>query len=271
MTNLDNKHVLTIVLATVLPVLALVATLVTCLCLRARRRRSDIFKRGATPIGDEEIESWKTDKSEEKELLHVRQVSDPKSPLHSHHQSKTSTGSVQKPASVIVYQSVGHYHSRSSGEGSPLSPRSLHNYTRSADAPQPPVLARAPNARLGLTDETVQGDDAYVPQLRRSQSRLVKSQSTQAVRHDRTRSARSSVSMGAMRDYWQIQSPDYQPSPRPSTDYPARTSMTQPRHHRIYSSPSNPPPRPSSDEELPAGGLSPRPLVRQSEIGRAIG
>ncbi|KAF4968790.1 hypothetical protein FZEAL_10338 [Fusarium zealandicum] len=271
---------LIIVLATVLPVTAITA--VGCILYRRSRQRQRRFlflKRGITPIDDEEIESWKkTDRPHEK-IRVTESASHHDQDLEQHlqqnqqdeqmqqHQPKKSTSlsSVRKPPSVIIYD---RSHPRVSEE---LSPRSPH-YRQSIDVPPTPVLARAPNSRPGLTDDTVQGDDAFIPPLKRQPSRLAKPPPS-ASRHSRTRSSRSStVSAISPRDPWHGHHPESMFGPRSSSDYLPRAnqSLDIRRHHNRMYSVSNPT-RMSFDDEVFFAGLSPRPLIRKSEIGRAIG
>lgn len=262
---------LTIVLSTVIPVvfvLILVALLWRC----ARKRNTRLFNRGITPIADEEIESWRNERSHEKEPIPEpasrgsngsSQEPKPQPQAQSrHHQHNSSVSSVQKPPSVIVYQNPTQGQPRTSGEQPPRS-AGLAN-KRSMDFPQSPVLARAPNARPGLTDETVQGDDAFIPQIKRQPSRLSKNN------HQRHRSAYGAIgATGGRGDRWHGQSQtDYQG--RQSADNIPRQGSAARGHERVYSATANPP-RMSLDEALSPGGLSPRPLLHKSEIGRAIG
>jgi hypothetical protein len=253
-----TSRTLTIVLATVIPGVALVA-LLAVLCVRFQRKRKTlIFKRGITPINDDEIESWKTDRNDEKVPIPDSQAQSQYS-----HKASTSVASVQKPPSVIVYQNNGI--SRSSAE---FDARCLHHQKGSSvDSIQSPVLARAPNARPGLTDDTVQGDEAFVPQVKRQPSRLSKHQSSTA-RHGRSKSARNSMA----KDQWYgFDSEHHSLPPRRSAESFPRTFANPSNHKRVYSSASNPPRTSFDSEDVNLGGLSPRPLIRKSDIGRAIG
>jgi hypothetical protein len=259
---MDTDRRLTIILATVIPV-ACILILASSIYYFARRRSARLFNRGITPIADEEIESWKTDRNDkddddEKEMIPERRDTNAR-----HRQQNSSVSSVQKPASVIVYQT------RMSSEQSPRS-AGIQGQS-SMDMPCTPVLARAPNARPGLTDETIQGDDAFIPQVKRQTSRLSKHQAqgpiprTAMLHHQRHRSAYSTI---GSRDRWYGQTPaDY--LTRQSADLPRRGSAHR-AQDRIYTATSNMP-RMSLDEAVAPGGLSPRPHIHQSEIGRAIG
>lgn len=263
MSDADNNKTLIIVLATAVPVLILIIV-GAALFHRSYKRRYLFLKRGITPIDDEEIESWKRSNNNPEKTPIV----EPMMTQQRRQNTNESIGSIRKPPSVIVYSNPAAYHPRMSEE---MSPRSLH-HKRSMDVPQTPVLARAPNSRPGLTDETVQGEDAFIPPLRRQPSRLSKMPpGSPRQQHHRTRSSRSSIS--AMGHYWHgHNSLDYQVTPRQSNDYYPRTphSFDIRRHQRMHSA-SNPPPRLSVDDEIFLGGLSPRPTVHQSDIGRAIG
>lgn len=304
---MDGKQTLIIILCTTIPGVAFIAAAVIFWRI-ARHRKSRLFNRGITPIGDEEIESWRNEKQDEQDKEFEAETPNRKSSSatsqqrqhhqqydqqeaqqqqqqqlpqqqqqqqsHHHHQT-SSVSSMKKPASVIVYRDGAR--PRPSGEEPP--PVSLQMAKRSMDLPQTPVLARAPNSRPGLTDDTVQGDDAYIPQLKRQPSRLTKTQgggsSSSSPRQSfhRQRNARSntSTSVPANRDRWYGQNaPDQyqQLASRKSADEIPRS----PSHQRFYSTPAVPP-RMSYDQASSSspGGLSPRPVVHQSEIGRAIG
>ena len=257
---------LTIVLASTLPALFIVG-LAVLLWRYSRRRSSALFNRGITPIDDEEIESWKTaEKLDEREESYRQESTCSWSPRH--HAQNSSVSSTRK-SSVIVYQNsnTSPYQSSFAGDQSPS--RSFCN-KYSIELPRSPILARAPNARPGLTDEAVQGDDAFIPQLKRQPSRLGKSQAGNVSRslHSRHRSAYTELT----RDRWYGQQPDVVPdlSSRQSSDgILPRWSTGQRGHERAYSATANRP-RMSLDEGTGWSGLSPRP-IRRSEIGRAIG
>lgn len=255
---------LTIILSTVIPVVFVIG-LIVVLWRQGRKRNNRLFNRGITPIADEEIESWKFDRNdEEKEPIPEapNRANSNRHKTHRHHQQNSSVSSCHKPPSVIVYQQ-NSYQSRISGE---QSPRSNGQLKHSMELPQTPVLARAPNARPGLTDDTVQGDDAFIPQLKRQPSRLSKNQNGQ---HQRHKSAYGAIGASGGRDRWYGQpSQDYHT--RQSADNIPRRGSAARGHERIYSATENHP-RMSLDEAISPGGLSPRPLLHKSEIGRAIG
>ncbi|KAE9570246.1 hypothetical protein CGCF415_v015656 [Colletotrichum fructicola] len=271
--NFEGDRSLVIALSTVLSVLGVALIVLTiCLCYRYRygrlplapwRRRGPFSQRGCTPIDDEEIESWKANRAIEKSTTIVIDKHDP-------------APTVSKPPSVIVYQN--HHHSNQSRASSEISPRSLYHKRsmdkKSMDVPNTPVLARAPNARVGLTDDTIEGDAAFLPSPKRQNSRLSKLPPLSPRNgHGRHRSSRSSASVGSLRDHWFGYQTDVELSPRGSIDHYAHmpsSAHSDGRHQRIYSD-SSIPPRLSLDEEVRMGGLSPRPYLRQSEIGIAVG
>lgn len=264
MASSSSSHeTVTIVLATAIPSVFLII-LATVIYRRVRRRRARFRNRGITPIDDEEIESWKIDRTnsvddEEKPPGSPKSaITEPKRVYHSHHAS-TSIGSM-KSSSVIVYQN------RVSEEQPPWSP--VHG-KQSVDIPPTPVLARAPNSRPGLTDDTVKGDQAYVNIKRTPSARLSKNNSPRHARTKSARSTRSSFGSSAKREQWYSQTPE-QNSPRPSADIYSKSAPSSRR--ATISTPANHARRQSShDDEVPLTGLSPRPVVLRSDIGRAIG
>lgn len=259
-------------------ILATVMSVVGCLLIggalwmfmRCRRRRSKLFTRGITPIGDDEIETWKGQRTEKGHGMDAG----PPPPLipqqrrteDTGHQKSESNASIKKPPSVIVY-------ARKSEEYSPRSPTlpdypfskmSLDGGKRSFEKELPftPIQARAPNAREGLTDDTIPGDEPFVGSPKRRGSRLSKASRYPHQSHARNKSSRSSSSLHRLGDRaYGYESDDY----RPSHEF-------YPGHSRMSS--SQEPPRLSLSDDWPAGsgGLSPRPsIVRAEDIGRAIG
>ncbi|KAH8174002.1 hypothetical protein LIA77_05421 [Sarocladium implicatum] len=246
---------LIIILSTTIPGVALVAILgATIYC--CRRRKFRFLNRGITPIDDEEIESWRTEKYEEK----IPAPSLPESPKR--HQQSVSTSSIQKPPSIIVYGRDTQFTTRPSVDRSP-------GYGRPSVEASAPVIAVAPNARPGLTDDMIQGDDAFVARVKRQPSRLAKVQPPPSP--GKPQHTRSSSSMHATWYGYQESSQYSSTVTRYSSD---RRPQTPPQgfhnHTRVYSS-SSIPPISTQDEDFYSGGLSPRPLLRQSDIGRAIG
>lgn len=243
------------------------------LCLKRQRKRFLCFARGISPIDDDEIAKWKMSSGEKTGLVGAAAATagSSESPGHAKHDS---TDSVKKPPSVIVYP-IRHSHHvpRCSGEISPRSVQNSHGvFDRSSlekELPRTPLQAIAPNARAGLTDETIPGDNPFLPSIKRHPSRLSKAPPTSSTRatrtHTRTRSSRSSTrSFG---DYGYYGGWDLELSPRASYEH-----FSGPRrsHSRVYSSPSIPP-RLSLNEEGVMSPLTPRPPFRECEIGQAIG
>lgn len=194
-----------------------------------------------------------------------------------HRGKQASTSSIKKPPSVIVYSNAhgkgGYRHS--TDDGSPRScasfdagPTPPFSRKMSLDKalPQTPIQAKAPNARVGLTDESVPGDDPFIASPRRQPSRLSKLPPgyppSQRRTHVRARSSRSSF-----RSYneYAYGGSEHDPSQRHSHDNIPRTAHWR----RVYSSSSIPPRLSFSDDSMLGENLSPRPLLAEYEIGRA--
>ncbi|KAK3987408.1 hypothetical protein QBC44DRAFT_343959 [Cladorrhinum sp. PSN332] len=273
---------LVITLSTVLSAVGL-ALIVggTILCWRYRQRRLHLFQRGITPIDDDEIATWKVPRDEKTRVFQTvdtdieADAALRKEMGGSSHTKHGSTSSVKKPPSVIVYSNArGHGYHPSTDEGSPRRSYSQNHpiYGRmSVDKalPQTPIQARAPNARAGLTDESVPGEEPFLPPSpKRQASRLSKFPPNSASarrQHGRSRSSRSSTrSFG---EYGANGGSDLELSPRHSHDH----IHSRHYHSRVYSSSSIPPRLSLGDEALFPGSSPARPLFRDDEIGRAIG
>ncbi|PHH68737.1 hypothetical protein CDD82_309 [Ophiocordyceps australis] len=155
------RETVVIILATAVPAAVLGLVLVTWLCCwRMRRRRlRRLFSRGISPIDDEEIESWKTARSVhgEKDLFAKPPQPRPIDQRPTQRPMSSSAISIHKAASIVVYQNA---------HGVPAK--------RSVDLPPASVLARAPNSRPGLTDETIMGEAAFIAAARPQPCRLAK-------------------------------------------------------------------------------------------------
>lgn len=266
----DGNRTTVIVLSTVLSVVGVILVIGAALvCLRCRRRRSKLFRRGITPIDDDEIETWKS-KRNEKEL--GDDAGPPGYGDNNGHVKHESVSSTRKSTSVIVYSNA-----RRSEERSPRSPRTQFHYgKRSLDGrkvsldkelPQTPIQARAPNAREGLTDDAVPGDDPFIQGPKRQASRLSKMPPNhpQQPRHAHTRT-RSSFSLRSLGDHIRGYDSDVELTPRTSHDYHEyQGRRSNDRHSRVFSS-SSIPPRLSLSNDWPGS-----PQLRQDMIGRAIG
>ncbi|PFH55360.1 hypothetical protein XA68_18505 [Ophiocordyceps unilateralis] len=284
MADQAGSTTLTIVLATVVPTGAIaiaVAVVVLCWWLPRRRRRRLrrlLFRRAITsPVDDEEIASWKTDRSGEKKPVpsdEMEKMLEPPlsppftagdvEPRPSHRHAPSAASSSRKPPSLIVYQT------RLSEDQGPASPPLAMTSTPGRVSVEVPVLARAPNARPGLTDEAIQGEEAFVCQARRQPSRLAKAPPPSRLsRHSRSKSSRATMSGGGhQHDLWYGQRLD---QPRRSADQIGSMSAAMIPGPASTSSLRSSPSRSSMDEEILLGGLSPRPLISKSDIGRAIG
>ncbi|KAI0098661.1 hypothetical protein GGR51DRAFT_428565 [Nemania sp. FL0031] len=237
-----SHDTLVIVLSTVFGIIGVVLIALVGLWFLRHRRRHRLFNRGLTPIGDDEIETWKVSRREEKEAEAYR--------TQPGHASKDSTSSAK-----IQYQKGLNRPSTDAA----LSTRSFINNSFSIDlprAPEPAAFARAPNARTGLTDETVPGDDPFVPVLKRQPSRLQKlppnTPKNPSRASSRTRAARSNS--------------------QPESGHGSAESSPRGGHSRIYSSSSIPPKISSSSEKEMLAGLSPPPSRRRNDvIGQALG
>lgn len=241
------------------------------ICWRYRQNRIRLFNRGITPIDDDEIATWKVSREEKRpggpgSGIAGATVAGYGATPPSGHTKTLSVGSTKKPPSVIVYPGVRRSEDRSirsvaytSYGGGYGGKKSLEN----KELPQTPIQARAPNAREGLTDEAVPGADPFLPSPKRHPSRLSKLPPLQSPRsaHTRTRSSRSSASMRSFGDAY---GSEMELSPRTSHDY----YWSSRRQSRAFSAA---PPRLSFGDDFVVGGLSPRPLIRDDEIGRAIG
>jgi hypothetical protein len=265
----DGNHTTVIVLSTVLSVVSVILVVGTALlCVRCRRRRSKLFRRGITPIDDDEIETWKSNRCE-KELgddAGLSRYGDNNG--HAKHESVSST---RKSTSVIVYSNI-----RKSEERSPRSlrtqnqsgKRSLDGRKLSFDKelPQTPIQARAPNAREGLTDDAVPGDDPFIQYPKRQTPRLSKTPPNhpQQPRHAHIRT-RSSFSLRSLGDHIRGCDSEVELASRTSHDcHESQGRRSNDQHSRVFS--SSIPPRLSLSNDWPGS-----PQLRQDMIGRAIG
>ncbi|TGJ78119.1 hypothetical protein E0Z10_g10645 [Xylaria hypoxylon] len=250
--NGTSNHTLVIVLSTVFGIIGIALIASLALWYIRNRRRHSLFNRGLTPIGDDEIATWKVRRAEEKETEAYR--------ARPSHASKDSTGSAR-----IQYQRGTSRPSTEAG----VSPRSFIKNSFSIDLPRAPeaaAFARAPNARTGLTDEMVPGDEPFVPQLKRKPSRLQKlppdTPKNLSRANSRTRIARSY----SHPENWQS---SVESLPRELRDANPRGGGGG--HSRIYSSSFVPPQISSAADKEMFGGLSPPPSQRRDVIGQALG
>lgn len=266
-----------IVLATLMSIVgALLIAGAILAIIRCRRRRSTLFSRGITPIDDEEIETWKGNRVE-KGLGDGAELTTTSPDSRHGHQKHESVGSTKKPPSVIVYnrRSEERFQPRSPPVSAGLHGKmSFEGRKMSLDKELPftPIQARAPNAREGLTDETIPGDPSFIPSPKRQTSRLSKHPRQPRQAHMRNKSSRSTISLNNMYTGDGYHNNGYESD----ADMAYRASHDQQRFHPHQSralSGSPITPRLSLTDEWPAsGGLSPRPLVvRREDIGRAFG
>lgn len=163
---------LIIILSVVLGVVGiLIFSLSILLLYRCRKGKAPFSSRGANPINDDEIQSWRNTGHETK---HAHSSSDPRS---------------------IITRDVS-IDSIALGQAPRWGAYSVHSNMVHPNLP-PSALGRAPNAREGLTDEMVPGDAPFVPAAKRQNSRLSKAPPG----HVRTKSRRSSTSAKSTRSY----------------------------------------------------------------------
>lgn len=163
----DEHRKLVIVLSVVIPIIgiSLIVVLLVVLtrCRKGRPPFSQRMDRGITPIDDDEIATWRG---------HTQHMSEASTVSHHRHKSSTE-----------LFADV-----QWSLSSSPQSQKSEHILASS-------IIAQAPNARSGLTDEAKPGDNAYIPSLKRQSSRLSKLPG-----HSRSKSRRSSLSNSIRED-----------------------------------------------------------------------
>ena len=239
---MSNQHRdLIIILSVVLGVVGiLVIGAAILLIYRYRKGKSPFRGRGASPINDDEIQSWRNTGHEPK---HGHSSSDPRS---------------------IITRDVS-IDSIALGQAPRWTPYSPHATMTHPNLP-PSALGRAPNARQGLTDETVPGDAPFVPAAKRQNSRLAKAPPG----HARTKSRRSSTSAKSTRSF---NGPG-----RIVTWYDPESAES--KEMGLSGDPVSSSPGTSIWDGQSVGGLSPPPRSqlqywdkqddRQDDIGRAI-
>lgn len=270
----SSNHNVVIIASTVASVVGLaILVAVIYLCRRNRRRRAlKLFRRGATPIGDDEIETWKVTRSLSRNNMLNEKSNDNytrRNPTAGSQRSHKKVGS----NNTIQYQQAS---TRPSLDAilSPTTPRSFVRKP-SLDAPRIPpsaVVAVAPNARTGLTDETIPGDVPYVQTPKRQPSKLSKAPPV-SHRPSASRGSRTS-SMRSFRDaYYAGEAGGSTASPRQSLDKrspPSQHSVSRAPSLRGLPAPPNVMLSSDRDSQPFSTVLSPPPLHR-TEIGRAVG
>ncbi|KAH7383605.1 hypothetical protein BKA64DRAFT_682692 [Cadophora sp. MPI-SDFR-AT-0126] len=242
----SSRQTLVIVLAVVLGAVGLILIgAIIFLIIRYRKGKLPFGHRGASPINDDEIASWRRTGQEQKLTL---------------------PPPVYRPA----IREVASVKLNSPGWTWAASPSSIR--TISAHITDHQVQAQAPNARAGLTDEVVPGADPFIAQPKRQNSRLSKLPPG----HARSKSRRSSMSGKSLwspdRTSNDLKYQEQAPSTWYAVDDPAASS-----HFRTEISSNSP--GTSVFGEPVTGGLSPRPErrtrpweqeVSKDDIGRAI-
>ncbi|KAF4630099.1 hypothetical protein G7Y89_g8049 [Cudoniella acicularis] len=244
----SNHLTLIIVLSVVLGVVGILLIISTVfLTHRYCKGQSPFAHRGASPINDDEIASWRGPVLEQKQQV-----------------LPTQRPPGQDVSTIGLAQFPGWRWNSSPSNIQPV-------YSPSTSTAESPSF-RAPNSRAGLTDETIPGAEPYIPPMKRQGSRLSKTPPG----HSRTRSRRSSVSAKSM---WSaggnsVVNIDWKPRERQPTWYdPEDNNVGRELRDLDHASSS---PGTSIFDELNAGGLSPRPASHsrpwgiEKEIGRAI-
>lgn len=240
----ERRQLIIILAASLGPAGALLIGVLVYLIIRYRRRQSPLRKhRGATPIDDDEIDSWRR-------------------------AGRSAKITVPPPTLQPQTPMVGDMQLKGPAWTWTASSTSIRTMTpTSSDSP---VLAHAPNARIGLTNEAVPGADAFIAPAKRQSSRLSRSPPGLV----RSESRLSSFSGGSL---W---SPDWVFSdykqPEPASTWCAvdeTAAGDQPGTEQVSSVDGI-----TNCEEV-TGSLSPRPaprtppwghVVPSEEIGRAI-
>lgn len=241
----DSHRTLIIVLSSVLGFVGILLIAgALFLAYRFGQGRTPFGHRSATPLDDDEIESWRGTVIEQK-----------------HSPSDVDPTMLNRQGNSIQMQASPGW----TWTASPTSLRSgLSPTTTVPDTPA--FLAKAPNSRVGLTDETVPGADPFIPPIKRQSSRLSKAPPG----HNRSKSRRSSMSAKSVWSY------NGGIGPNPSDKMPI---WFDPDDHaigralsRTDRTMSNSPATSIFDDVV--GGLSPRPKSQarpwDKEIGRAI-
>jgi len=212
-----------------------------------------------TPINDDEIESWRGTVLEQKKQPHISETGSANTPKSAHTPRGASIDSI-----ALKHSPAWTWNA---------SPSTAHSNKAPIVPETPPFVARAPNSRVGLTDEAVPGADPFIPPVKRQSSRLSKAPPG----HGRTKSRRSSISTKSIRSYnggtyGDSKGKDEMPSWYNRDDESVGTGLkdTEPTDS----------PGTSIWDGLSAGGLSPRPKSKsqlrpwqtdnKDDIGRAI-
>ncbi|KFY34598.1 hypothetical protein V494_06631 [Pseudogymnoascus sp. VKM F-4513 (FW-928)] len=176
----ENNRNLVIVLSAVFGSLALFMVVSATVFVYRWQRNPKYHRRGISPVDDEEIERWRGRKETYTEAPN-------RTAPKTHKRQSSSVVIVSNPPGWTWSAEPSPFGTRNSGETA-LSP--------------PPMVARAPNSRSGLTDGAILGADPFVPPIRRPSARLAK--------HSRNQSRKSSF----------------------SASIPERMSTDLPRHYR---------------------------------------
>jgi len=246
-SNSISHQTLVIILSTVLGFLGLILLAgAIFLFRRFRRGQAPFGHRGASPINDDEIESWRRSGREKQ----------PITPL-------AHGPAIRQVSSLPMYSPAWTW------AASPTSIRTISANESELHS----VVAKAPNARAGLTDETIPGADPFITPPKRQSSRLSKAPPG----HARSKSRRSSMSTKSIWSGRERSSSDLKGRDRQSTWYNQEDEVIS-SHIKTDTGSSSPSPGVSDFfDGMPSGGLSPRPKSRprlyeisRDDIGRAI-
>ncbi|TVY85372.1 hypothetical protein LSUE1_G000296 [Lachnellula suecica] len=233
--NSEHHRNLIIILSAVLGFAGLLLIIsVIFLIVRYRRGKSPFAHRGASPINDEEIASWRGTIQEHKPPV-------PNPTLPPVLQDANTIGLAQSPGWTWA--------------PSPSAVQPSMSQTASVVPDTPPFLAKAPNSRAGLTDETVPGAHPFIPPMKRQTSRLSKAPPG----HARTKSRRSSLSAKSMWSFKDTSMDLKGKELSPTWFDPENDHVARELRDLDHNSES---PGTSIFDGLSAGGLSPRPKSR---------
>ncbi|KAE8453825.1 hypothetical protein EG329_009337 [Mollisiaceae sp. DMI_Dod_QoI] len=246
-SNKISHQTLVIILSAVLGFLGVILLAgAVFLIYRFSKGQAPFRHRGASPINDDEIESWRRSGREKLPLT---------PPDHGPAIREVTSLPMRSPAWTWA-----------------ASPSSIRTVSANLSEPHS-VVAQAPNARAGLTDEALPGADPFITPPKRQSSRLSKAPPG----HARTKSRRSSISAKSMRSGRERSSSDLKAKEMQSVWYDQDDEIMS-SHLRTDNGRSSLG-TPDFFDGIPSGGLSPRPKSRtrpweiqipSEDIGRAI-
>ncbi|KAM0796252.1 hypothetical protein BDR22DRAFT_867892 [Usnea florida] len=161
-----------IIVGCVVGSLLLLALLGLCCCCLFRRRRRTKRRAAATPVGDEEVKSWRSPINPGRHYSNYSPVQRGQVPME------------QSPTVPLMAAAAAEHHVHNEKAPS-LSQHPAMRQPENPFVPEPPGPRRtAPNSRAGLTDGMVPGAAAYiVPEKQRLRSSSSRSRSSSETRH----------------------------------------------------------------------------------------